>query len=88
MNFRFNGMLLRFVDYDRTVDITAGTLSDALCQLRDRYPRLRPVLWDSSGNLVQVHRLVLNGSIVDGAAEDTPLQDTDRVEILTAVAGG
>lgn len=88
MTFLFTGLLLRFVDYDRTTTIEASTLSEALRQLHERYPRLRPVLWDSSGRLVRVHRLLLNGELLQNPDHDRPLRDDDRVEVLTAVAGG
>ena len=88
MIFRFSGLLLRFVDYDRTTSVTAATLGEALQQLHERYPELRPILWNHSGDLTKLHRLVLNGELLEDFATDMPLAEEDRVEFLTAVAGG
>ncbi|MDX8053543.1 MoaD/ThiS family protein [Lentzea sp. BCCO 10_0798] len=88
MTFRFTGLLLRFVGYQRTAEITAVNLADALRQLHERFPQLRPVLWDESGNLIRVHRLLLNGELVSKPDGELPLRDTDQIEVLTAIAGG
>jgi molybdopterin synthase sulfur carrier subunit len=87
MEVRFSGLLLRFTDYERSVTVDASTVGDALTSVRQRFPQLGPVLWDGSGNLQRVHRLILNGEIVS-ADSDRSLRDTDRLEFLTAVAGG
>jgi molybdopterin synthase sulfur carrier subunit len=88
MTFRFTGLLLRFVGYQRTAEITAANLADALRQLHERFPQLRPVLWDESGSLIRVHRLLLNGELVSKPDGELPLRDTDQIEVLTAIAGG
>lgn len=88
MIFHFSGLLLRFVDYERTVTISAANLGEALGLLRERYPRLKPILWDRSGQLTQVHRLIINGKMIADPSEETALAESDRVEFLTAVAGG
>lgn len=87
MDVHFSGLLLRFTDYERTVTVEAPTLGAALDALRLRFPRLEPVLWDSNGDLRQVHRLIVNGEVVTPEA-GRPLTATDRLEFLTAVAGG
>ncbi|HEY8983219.1 MAG TPA: MoaD/ThiS family protein [Streptomyces sp.] len=87
MDVHFPGLLLRFTDYERTVSVRADTVGDAMEALRLRFPRLGPVLWDESGDLRQVHRLIVNGEVVPADAAH-PLLDTDRLEFLTAVAGG
>ncbi|WP_416971121.1 MoaD/ThiS family protein [Streptomyces sp. 4F14] len=87
MDVHFSGLLLRFTDYERTVSVQADTVGDAMEALRLRFPRLGPVLWDGNGDLRQVHRLIVNGEVVSVDAAQ-PLLDTDRLEFLTAVAGG
>lgn len=87
MEIRFSGLLLRFTNYERTTTVQAATLGDAFSSLRQQYPQLGPVLWDGNGALQRVHRLILNGEIV-ATDLDRPLADTDRLEFLTAVAGG
>ena len=87
MRIRFSGPLLRLVDYERTIDVSAASLGEALAQIEQRHPRLRPVLKDSEGQLRRAHRVFVNG---DSASVDlsTPLSDSDDVEFLTAIAGG
>jgi molybdopterin converting factor small subunit len=89
MIFQFSGLLLRFVGYERTMRIPAADLGEAFDLLKERHPRLRPVLWDQRGDLLRVHRLVLNGELIRGEPDkETVLTDEDKVEFLTAVAGG
>ncbi|WP_331742813.1 MoaD/ThiS family protein (plasmid) [Streptomyces sp. NBC_00868] len=85
---RFSGILLRFVDYERTITSHASHLGDALAEVEDRFPRLRPILRDSAGNLRTTHRVLFNGEVTAGATLTTPLAEDDDVEFLAAVAGG
>jgi molybdopterin converting factor small subunit len=87
MEIRFSGLLLRFTNYERTTTVQATTLGDALSSLRLQFPQLGPVLWDGNGDLQRVHRLILNGEVVS-IDLSRPLLETDRLEFLTAVAGG
>lgn len=88
MTFHFSGPLLRFVDYQRSVSVPASTLGDALKILCDRHSQVRPVLHDNTGELRRTHRLFVNGRAVPHPTADLPLDDADRVEFLTAIAGG
>jgi molybdopterin synthase sulfur carrier subunit len=88
MNFRFSGALLRFVDYERTVQVEADALGPALHRLEERHPQLRAVLRDGEGNVRRTHRIFLNGEQVGSADPELPLKETDEVEVLTAIAGG
>ncbi|MGI5239291.1 MoaD/ThiS family protein [Dactylosporangium sp. CA-139066] len=88
MVIRFSGLLLRFVDYQRTVTLPACTLGEALALLESSHPRLRPVLQDNTGRLRGTHRMFVNGELVPRPTDATPLDDNDEVEFLTAIAGG
>jgi molybdopterin converting factor small subunit len=88
MTFRFSGMLLRYVDYRRTVPVAAATLGDALATLTSTFPAIRPVLQDNGGELRRTHRLFLNGELVPWPTPDMPLVAQDDVEFLTMIAGG
>jgi molybdopterin synthase sulfur carrier subunit len=88
MTFRFSGLLLRFVDYQRTVTLTASTLSEALTLLNQRYPQLRPVLQDNTGKLRGTHRMFVNGQLIARPSDTLSLDEGDDVEFLTAIAGG
>jgi sulfur-carrier protein len=88
MTLRFSGLLLRFVDYQRTVALPASTLGEALTLLEQRYPQLRPVLQDNTGKLRGTHRLFVNGQLVAHPGDNLSLAEEDDVEFLTAIAGG
>ena len=59
-----------------------------LRKLVERFPQLRPVVLDSDGNLRQVHRLYLNGELLDRGDAGRALAPNDELGILTAIAGG
>ncbi|WP_374058892.1 hypothetical protein [Planomonospora sp. ID67723] len=50
--------------------------------MRGTYPQLGSVLFDGSGNLQSVHRVLVNGDVVSDL--NTPLSDTDEADFLTA----
>jgi molybdopterin converting factor small subunit len=87
MKLRFTGPLLRLVDYERAIDLSAANLGQALDQIEQRHPRLRPVLKDGEGRLRRAHRVFVNGDLVS-VDLNTPLNDSDDIEFLTAIAGG
>jgi molybdopterin converting factor small subunit len=83
-----SGNLRRYTDFDGEVEVNASTLSEALDALVQRYPDLQPVIYDGDGNLRSVHRLYLNGDILEVGDMDRPLDPADELGILTAIAGG
>ena len=87
MRLRFTGPLLRLVDYERAIDLPAANLGEALAQIEQRHPQLGPVLKDGEGRLRRAHRVFVNGDLVS-VDLTTPLDDSDDVEFLTAIAGG
>lgn len=95
MKFMFSGTMLRFVNFDREIDIPEPNLELALQRLLDERPALRPVLLDGLGNLRRSHQMFLNGQTVPNdfysdrqvrGAQDVQAEDT--VYFLTAIAGG
>jgi molybdopterin converting factor small subunit len=88
MTFQFSGLLLRYADYNRTVDVSAGTLGEALTELEQRFPALRSVLCDNTGELRRTHRMFVNDELVSRPSTALALRSSDRVELLTAIAGG
>ncbi|MBP2404619.1 MoaD family protein [Streptomyces netropsis] len=88
MILRFSGIMLRLVNYERTVQVEADTLGAALEQLESRHPQLRHVLRDANGQIRRTHQLFLNGERVAAPDLGMPLEDSDEVEFLTAIAGG
>ncbi|MFE2936261.1 MoaD/ThiS family protein [Streptomyces sp. NPDC059278] len=88
MTFEFNGMMLRLADNQRTVSIDASTLSDAINELTSKFPHMRRVLLDNTGQLRQAHRVLLNDELITRPPSTTPLSQNDRIEFFTAIAGG
>ncbi|NEC86380.1 MoaD/ThiS family protein [Streptomyces sp. SID12501] len=88
MTFEFNGMMLRLADNQRTVPITATTLSAALTELTSKFPHMKRVLLDNTGQLRQAHRVLLNNELIIRPPGTMPLSQDDRIEFFTAIAGG
>lgn len=88
MTFRLSGALLRFADYERSIEVSAATLGEALRLLVSRYPRLGSVLYDNTGRVRQSHRVIVNGVHVSDLSQEIPLTNADSVELLTPITGG
>src|SRR5207249_1908511 len=61
IKFVFNGLMLRFVDFAKEIEIAAPNFEHALWVLLERYPRLAPVLLDGQGGVRRTHQMFLNG---------------------------
>lgn len=72
-----------------TITVRATSIKEALdCAVRE-YPKLRPQIYDQSGNLRGFVALFLNGENVDMLQDLlSPIQSDDVIEILLAVSGG
>jgi len=88
MNLVLSGNLRRFASFEGEVQLAATTVSEALDSLVERFPDLKPVLYDANGKPRSVHRLYLNGAVLDVSDTDHSLEPADELGILTAVAGG
>lgn len=88
MNVVLSGNLRRFTAFEGEVQLEATTVTEALDTLVEQFPDLKPVLYDGSGKPRSVHRLFLNGEVLDVGDTDHNLEPTDELGILTAIAGG
>jgi molybdopterin synthase sulfur carrier subunit len=88
MKFKFSGTLLRFVDYNKLVEIDADSLGDALGKLTGLFPSVKAPICDAQGSIRRTHRLFLNGEMMLGFDARTAVAPSDTVEVLTAIAGG
>ena len=88
MNIVLSGNLRRFASFEGEVQLEATTVAQALDALVERFPNLRPVLYDADRNPRSVHRLYLNGDLLDVGDTDHNLDPDDELGILTAIAGG
>lgn len=88
MIVRFNGALLRFTDYRRTISVAAPTVEAGLSRLADEYQPLRKVLFDREGRVRATHRVFLNGEPLATRELSSPAGETDSVDLLLAISGG
>ncbi|MDT8997722.1 MoaD/ThiS family protein [Paucibacter sp. APW11] len=88
MNIVLSGVLQKHAQYQREHSLPAETVREAIETLVERFPAIGSVLLDSGGQLRKVHRLFLNGQQLSSEQVTSPVTDADRLEILTAIAGG
>ncbi|MBD3176295.1 MAG: molybdopterin synthase sulfur carrier subunit [Armatimonadia bacterium] len=80
--------LRRHAEGAKSLEVSAGTVGDALAALCERYPGLRDPLYDGEGKIKSFVRVFVGGKDVaelDGTG--TPLSDGDQVSIVPPVAG-
>ena len=89
MKVALSGNLRRFTSFEDRVDLDVTSVSEALDLLVERFPDLKPVVFDANGKLRSVHRLYFNGEILaDEELGNITLKANDELGILTAIAGG
>lgn len=88
MNVVLSGNLRRYTDFEGEVELEAASVGEALDGLVAQFPDLKPVIYDAEGVLRSVHRLYLNGDVLDGDQSARTLTPGDELGILTAIAGG
>ena len=87
--FRIPGPLRSLSEGAATVPVDAADLRTAIDQLDARYPGFKGRLLDDGGEPRQFVNLFLNDEDVRlGRGLDSPLQETDEIAIVPAVAGG
>ena len=81
--------LQQFTDSQETVDLEAGSVSEALSQLATRYVGLRDRLFTDNGKLRPFVNVYLNDEDVRFLEKDaTPLHAGDVLAIVPTIAGG
>jgi molybdopterin synthase sulfur carrier subunit len=74
---------------ERTIEVEAGTVGDAVQALVGRHPGLAEQLLTPEGELHRFVNVYVNGRDVrylDGLA--TPIAERDEIRLLPAIAGG
>lgn len=88
VDVRLDGFLKTFGAASR-IESTAPRVEELLEELELRYPKLRLKLRDETGAVRRYIRVFVNGEdIRNGAGNGTPLQPTDKVDILHSIQGG
>ncbi|TWC59650.1 MULTISPECIES: MoaD/ThiS family protein [unclassified Burkholderia] len=88
MNVILSGVLQKYALYQREHSLAAETIQEAIAQLVGRFPAMSSVLLDQAGQPRKVHRLFLNGQQIAPEQVGQCVGQGDRLEILTAIAGG
>jgi molybdopterin converting factor small subunit len=78
-----------YTDNLKVVEVDASNVGEALHVLTDRYPSLRPHLFDESGNLrAYVNIFLQQEDVRNLRGQATPLTGNDRLMIVPSIAGG
>ncbi|AHI81740.1 thiS family protein [Burkholderia thailandensis USAMRU Malaysia  len=88
MNIVLSGVLQKYAQYQREHSLAAETVHEAIQLLVGRFPAMGNVLLDSAGHPRKVHRMFLNGHQISPEQVGQCVKQEDRLEILTAIAGG
>ncbi len=71
------------------VEVSAGTVRGCIDAVEDRFPGFRPLVLDPGGDVHHFVKLFLNGDqLANGDALEHKIEAADRLEILSAIAGG
>lgn len=88
MKVILSGTLLRFVGYEREIEVEAQTVEEAIGALEARHAALRKVLRDGNGSVRTSHQLFVNGEQIGRDGLSRVVARGDVLEVLTAIAGG
>lgn len=71
------------------VNVSGAKISEALADLINQYPALKPHLFNDSGELRPfVNLFVGESNIKDLQGADTPIKDGDKIMLIPSIAGG
>lgn len=71
------------------VTVSGGNVSEVMHQLVEKYPTLKPHLYNGDGQLRPfVNLFVGENNINDLQGLDTPLENNTRVILIPSIAGG
>ena len=88
MKFRFSGNLLRYVEFHREVEVPGATVEEGVVNLSEKFPGFGRIIHDSEGHIRVLHRLHLNGEILNPDDYGQPVKSEDVIAVLTPIAGG
>lgn len=81
-----------FTDNNALVDVKCGSLKDCLWELVEKYPGMKPLLFENSGNMLFQplnHVMVLkNGTAVQQNEYFDQVNDGDELELSYVILGG
>jgi molybdopterin converting factor small subunit len=81
--------LRQYTEKRDTIEISAGTVAEALSRLTTQYSALRKHLYNDEGKLRSFVNVYLNDEDIRYLQKDqTPLSDNDVISIVPSIAGG
>jgi sulfur-carrier protein len=81
--------LRSYTDGQVEVTLSGGNVSEVMHQLVEKYPTLKPHLYNGDGQLRPfVNLFVGENNINDLQGLDTPLENNTRVILIPSIAGG
>jgi molybdopterin converting factor small subunit len=81
--------LRQYAEKKDAVEVTAGTVGDALAALTSRHPDLHRHLYTDDGRLRAFVNLYLNDEDIRYLQkEQTPVRESDTLSIVPSIAGG
>ena len=79
----------KFLDNEAEVEISAGTILEAIKALRERYPNFAQRLLDDAGGIRRFVNVYVNEEDIRFLQnQQTILKDGDEVSIIPATSGG
>jgi molybdopterin converting factor small subunit len=86
---RFPALMKFYVDNQSEFPVEAATVAELLDALIERYPALKPHLFEPTGKLRRHFNIFVNGEHVrELNGLDTPLEADDKVILMVSAAGG
>jgi molybdopterin converting factor small subunit len=78
-----------YTDGNSELELQGSTVAEAMEQLIELYPALKPHLYNGTGELRPFVNLFLNEeNIKELQGLDTPLGEADRLMLIPSIAGG
>jgi len=81
--------LRKLTNNEDVVEVTAGTIGDAILELQSRFPGIQERLVDEKGEVRRFVNVYVNEEDIRFLEnQQTTLKDGDEVSIIPAIAGG
>lgn len=81
--------LRKLTNNEELVEVSAGTIGDAIKELQSRYPGIQERLVDEAGEVRRFVNIYVNEEDIRFLQnQETPLKDGDEISVIPAIAGG
>ena len=81
--------LRKLTNDEEVVEVSAGTIGDAISELQTRYPGIKERLIDETGAVRRFVNVYVNEEDIRFLQnQQTKLKDGDEISIIPAIAGG